>query len=537
MLKNYLKIVFRNIIKNRFYSLVNILGLSVGMAIFILVGMYFVYELSYDGFHKQADNIYRVVRHVSSESGGVNKEALCPGPLSIALEEEFPSIVKTARIFNCYSARISVAYKDKKIMTPRFYFVDADFFNIFDAGVIAGDPAAALKEPYSVVMTESAARVHFGDEDPMGKVLEIFDGKSFTVKGIIKDMPRNSHLNINILTSFANLKGTSWSRRVHSWGMGSFCYTYVLLEEGVSAGFIDSKFPDFCKKYIPADRKASVSYSLQPLRDIHLGTPAELELRRPGNLALNFLFLGIGLFILIIAVINYVNSTTVYYGIRFKEIGVRKMLGAGRFQLVRQFIGESVTLCFLAIGCSFVLMEFMLPLFNRMVGRYFSLSLLFNVEVLVLLFLFSIVVGIAAGAYPAFYVSRLQTTRILKGASGIDMKSGPTRKILITLQLVIISFLIIGSAMVHNQLTNLYTHDVKFDKENLIALYANKTPLLHSHYDAFINDVTKDPNVLGATAANVSVGMGAHKELFSVAGFRGKKFRQLFAMFVVRHGF
>ena len=437
MIKNFLKIAFRNMIKNKFYSLINIFGLSIGMVCFILIALYIMHEGSYDRYHRNANDIYRVVKRVDQGNGAVKDEACCPSPLGDVLKLEYPGIVKkTARFFNYWGLGFNIQYKNNIFNEVDFTFVDAAVFEIFDFEFVKGNPQNALDDPFTVVITESTAEKYFGKDDPIGKSLKVNGGYDIHVTGVIKDIPSASHFHFNFLTSYATLKQIPWKRALDDW-YDNFCYTYILLGEGISPDILNWKLPDFFKKFLPTRIRDTNSFYLQPLVDIHLKSGLEDEFEPGGSIRQNYLLLSIAVFILMIAAINYINLAAVSYTARIKEIGIRKIMGSQRFQLVLQFIGESTILCFLSLLLSLVIIQSILPQFSGIVGKDLSFSLIHDPKILVLLGLLGVLVSIFSGAYPAFYVSSFQPAAVLGKWSKIDIKKGLGRRILVVSQLVI----------------------------------------------------------------------------------------------------
>jgi putative ABC transport system permease protein len=537
MIKNFLKIAFRNMIKNKFYSLINIFGLSIGMVCFILIALYIMHEWSYDRYHRSAQDIYRVVKRVDKGNGAVKDEACCPSPLGDALKLEYPGIVKkTARFFNYWGLGFNIQYKNNIFNEVDFTFVDAAVFEIFDFEFVKGNPQNALDDPFTVVITESTAEKYFGKEDPIGRSLKVNEGYDIHVIGVIKDIPSASHFHFNFLTSYATLKQIPWKRALDDW-YDNFCYTYILLGEGISPDLLNSKFPDFTKKFLPTRIRDTNSFYLQPLVDIHLKSGLEDEFEPGGSIRQNYLLLSITVFILMIAAINYINLAAVSYTARIKEIGIRKIMGSQRFQLVLQFIGESTILCFLSLLLSLVIIQFILPQFSGIVGKKLSFSLIHDPKILVLLGLLGVLVSIFSGAYPAFYVSSFQPAAFLGKWSKIDIKKGLGRRILVVSQLVIAALLIIGTMVIHQQLKYIDAYDVKYDKDNIIILPVNQTPIAHPHYDAFLDEITQQSGVINAAGMRTAAGYDHITEGFAVEGFRVEQSQQMIPFLLVRHHF
>lgn len=537
MFKNYLKTAIRNMARNKLYSILNVAGLSIGLAFFILISLYIIHELSYDRFHTKARNIYRIVKHSNLASGVVRNSANCPGLLAPALKMEYPAMVKdVVRFWHYWGLGFNVQYQDNVFKEVNFAFADSTIFNIFDFEFLVGNPEDALKEPYSVVITESAASKYFSRENPIGKSLRINEGYTVHITGIVKDLPRQSHFNFDFLASFITLYQMPWKNDLNNW-RDDFCYTYVLLDNGISAEMLNEKFSGFIEKYLPPTLQTTNSFLLQPLVDIHLHSDLEDEIEinsQTGNAQIYILF-SVALFILIIAIINYINMTTAYYSIRVKEIGVRKVLGSQRSQLIFQFLGESATVCFISLALSLVIVKIISPFFSNLVGKNLSLSLIQPLQLLVSLVMLGVLISITSGAYPAFYISGFHPVAVLSNLFKTNAKKGSGRKILVVAQLVIASLLISGSILIHKQLNYINTYDIKFEKDNIIILPVNATPIAHDHYEAFLNKIIENPAIINGTGMRTIVGFEHIKEPFTVAG--NPAAQQMIPFYLVRHNF
>jgi putative ABC transport system permease protein len=537
MFKNYVKTALRNMARNKLYSILNVAGLSIGLACFVVIALYIIHEKSYDRFHKNARNIYRIIEKSNLESGAVRNSATVPSLLATSLKSEYPGMVKdVVRFWHYWGLGFNVQYKDNIFKEVNFAFADSTVFNIFDFEFLIGNPKDALSAPYSAVITETAASKYFGDENPVGKPLRVNDGYDVHVTGIVKDLPSQSHFHFDFLTAFSTLYQMPWRRYLDNW-RENFCYTYVLLNDGVSAEILNKRFPTFSEKYLPPELQARSSFFLQPLVNIHLESNLEDEIElgsQTGHVHI-YILSSIALFILIIAIINYINMTTSYYSIRVKEIGVRKVLGSQRGQLIFQFMGESAIVCFLSLVFSLVIVKIILPLLSNLVRKNLSLSLVHPTQLLVSLFTLGVITSFISGAYPAIFVSGFDPMEVLRNMFKIDMKKGLGRKILVVSQLVIASLLIIGSILIHKQLNYINSYDIKFAKDNIIVLPVNSTPIAHDHYDAFLNKITQNPAIVNATGMRTVVGFEHIKEPFSITGHPAVQ--QMIPFYLVRHNF
>ncbi|HXB35161.1 MAG TPA: ABC transporter permease, partial [Puia sp.] len=365
MIKNYLRVAFRNLWRHKGFSLLNILGLTIGMSACFLVFLYVKFELSYDNFHSKGDRIYRIVTDINNPSEVLHFSVAAPA-MPVAAKRDFPEIEKQVRFD---PGNILVRRGDLQIQETSMAFTDSTFFGVFDFPLLKGDPARALREPWNVVLSESAAKKYFGTEDPMGKQLTLTgDSKLGTVTGIMKDMPENTELKADMLVSMYRGQEAD-SNRDQNWG-GFGDFSYFLLKPNTNAKVLEKKFPAFLVNHIGKfmkDDNQTYTYLLEPLKDVYLkstrgGTAS-------GSMTNVYVFSIIGVFILLIAGINFVNLTTARSTERAREVGIRKVVGAERGQLTGQFLGESVILCLIAFVLSVGVCAALLPSFNFLAGK------------------------------------------------------------------------------------------------------------------------------------------------------------------------
>lgn len=537
MFKNYLKTTCRNMARNKLYFLINISGLAVGFVCFIIISLYNAHELSYDKYHGNFDNIYRVIKKSNLDGGVVRNSANCPGELAFTLKTEFPNAVKqVVRIWHYWGLGFNVQYKQNIFKEVNFALVDSTIFDIFDFEFLVGNPKKALSAPYSVVITESAAEKYFGEDNPLGKSLRVNDGYDVFGTGVVEDLPTESHFHFNFLASFSTLYQMPWRRDLYNW-RDDFCYTYLLLEKNSNPEALTEKLPEYLKKYLPRDLQQKNSFLLQPLADIHLKSDLEDEIEiygKTGNLQIYILF-SIGFFILIIAIINYINMTTAYYSVRIKEIGVRKVLGSQRKQLMFQFLGESMFVCFSALILAVIFVAVFLPAFNNLLGKQLSLFAIQPLRLLTLLIISGLIVSLIAGAYPAFYISGFSPVQVLGSVLKSDVKKGVGRKILVVSQMAIATLMIFGSIIIFRQLNYVSSYDIKMDKDNIVMLSVNSTPIAHDHYEAFLSSLCQSPAVFSGTGLRTVVGFEHITEPFALNGITEKQ--QMIPFQLVRFNF
>jgi putative ABC transport system permease protein len=502
MFWNYLKSAYRNFTRNKFYTLINILGLSIGLAAFIFILFYLKDEIGYDKHHVK----YRQIHRIDSEysiNNKVDKFAIAPVPMGPAFKLEFPEIEEFVRLYGAGNSLIK--HGNKEYYEEDFYFCDSTIFDVFTHEFVAGGPEKALTEPNTIVLTEKIARKYFGDEDPLGEIITTGAGNNYSITAVIKDLPINSHLRFDALLSGATIAERQGVENFNSlepvrfWNIG--VYTYILLNENSDIQVIYDKFPDFYDKYMrPIGDQINASYSLitTPLADTHYR--AGLAANQPtGNRAYIFIFSSIAIFILIIAAINYMNMATARSTNRAREVGMRKVSGAFRSQLIWQFIGESLLLTVIAMGLAMLMVYLLFPSFNTLAGKsieFNSTPLIFVIIVIV-----SVFIGLISGSYPAFYLSSFRPVVVLKGqATSGGRNSGLFRKILVVIQFFIAIVIIITTLAVSDQLRFLKKKDLGFEKENLVVMQLQDSTF-RSKVESFKSELLQNPSITGVSNA------------------------------------
>lgn len=478
MLKNYFKIAIRNLIKNKLYSLINIFGLAVGLTAFLFILIYVQDELSYDNYHEYADQIYRV--DGDGKLGDQIITTLQAGaPVGPTLKEDFPQILSWFR-FRLRGTYL-VKYDNKHYQENSIAFADSTLFQFFSLKMKTGDPATALTVPNTVVISEKMAEKYFGLEDPIGKSL-VFDNETpYRVTGVLEKIPTNTHFNFDFFASMASLEE---SRR-NQWGNMNF-NTYIILQEGtdykgfeekMSAHLIKNYFAPEVEQYIGQSWSDFIAggsyfhYRLFPLKDIHLHSDKEGELAANSDIKYVWIFALISLFILLLASINFMNLSTARSAVRAKEIGVRKVIGAQRSSIIQQFLGESLIVTFIAMILAGGAVLLLLPYFNDLAGKELSLASL-NTPVFYLAALGTLIlVGLAAGSYPAFFLSKYQPVKVLKGVIRNENSAPNLRNGLVVFQFLITIFLMCGTYVVYNQLQFIQQKKLGYDKEQLLILH------------------------------------------------------------------
>lgn len=470
MLKNYLKIAFRSIWKQRFYAFINIAGLTLGMMVCLLIALFVIDELSFDRFHERADHLYRIVevQHYSGQEPF--PVAVTPPPLAPSLVETYPEIIKATRV-NQVGATFRVG--EDLFSEDQGAFVDETFFELFSFEVLAGDPAQLFADPNNIILSTSLAEKYFPDQNPIGQHIQINGQNDVTVSGVMADFPEASHVDLRYLFPFE-------ARRAISPGIdtlwnSNFLYTYVEVQDDTDIAALNAKIADHL---IQNGVTYDVDLLLQPLTDIHLDpVPYVADYAVKGDMRYVQIFSVVALFILLIACINFMNLATARSAKRAREVGVRKAVGARRQQLVFQFLGESVLLAVLAVFLAVFVADLLLPMFNEITGKELTLNIfsdgVWGWQLAGTLLLVALGTGILAGSYPAIFLSSLQPVSVLKGEPVSGKRGSFFRKALVVTQFTISMALIVGTLVVYNQLEFIRTKDLGFDKENIVMVGIN----------------------------------------------------------------
>jgi len=497
MLKSYIRVALRNLRKNKIYPVINIAGLAVGLAVFWLMGLYIADELSYDRASVNANRIYRVVES-GNWSGGSFKLAITPPAFAPALKRDYPEIEAAARVDAEGGA--TLINGDKKIEAGDMVFADNDLLGIFRFPFLYGDANTALTKPNSIVLTKTLAETLFGNaEDALGKPVDIEHGQPSQVTGIIEDLPENAHLRPSALRSMPKPDENNW--------LGPYLYTYILLHKDADIHKLEARLPGFYDRYLktPMGKGATFRMDLQPLTRIHLHSHLDYEPSRNGDIRYIWLFAAIALLVLGIAVINYINLATARSSIRLKEIGVRKVIGSGRKELMAMFLTESVVFALLAAAIATVLAILLLPAFNALSGKALIISRYGWAPTITLLTLFAIGLGLAGGLYPALFLSGFKTIPSLKGEQGNQQNTILFRKSLVTFQFVITIFLIAGSTIIYLQLHYMQNKDLGFNKDQVLTFHLSN-PAVRQHIEELKTQLKQDPSVEAAAAAGNPIG-------------------------------
>ncbi len=463
MIKNYLKIAFRNLAKNKAYTIINALGLSIGIGSCLFILVLTQLELSFDNYHLNRERIYRLTDVIQVSSDRTLHTASSPAPWGPAMRKDYPEIENYVR----YLIRGHVVRNKDNLINETIVYTDPGVFEVFTYPLIKGNPKTALTQPYSLVLTTEMAEKYFGDDDPMGKTLTFDNKQQFVITGVMNKVPANSYFTFNFLASFASLNEQNFEA-VNDW-RSHWCHTYFLLSDDASPAEIEQRFPDFIHKYIEEQYQERYRPQLQPFTDLHLHSDLGSEWGDTLDIAYLYIFSAIAVFILLIACINFMNLATARSAKRAKEVGMRKVLGAYRPQLIRQFLTESIVISFIALFFAVIFVELAIPWFNGLTEREVSINYFENNLYLTSLFVITLVVGILSGSYPAFFLSRFQPVKVISGHLSMGLKGAGLRKTLVVAQFCIAIFMIIANFILYNQIKFLQNKDLGFDKNNIVV--------------------------------------------------------------------
>ena len=503
MLKNYFKVAFRNLWKNKAFSAINIIGLASGLGICLLILLYVLDELSYDKFNTKANRIFRVNNEVRFGDNHFDL-AVAPAMMGPAMVKEFPQVEQYTRI-RWYGGFL-VKKGNENIKEERVAYGDSTLFDVFTLPMLAGDPKTALKEPHSLVITENIAKKYFNRIDAVGQNMIINDTGNYKITGVIKNIPRQSHFQFDFFLPFIENPDS----RNPSWLSNNY-NTYVLLRDASDAKNLEPQLNKMMDRYVAPELKSAINISLDefkksggfvrasfiPLTDIHLHSNKTAELYGNGNIQYVYIFSAIALFILLIACVNFMNLSTARSSNRAKEVGVRKVLGSFKKNLIQQFLTESILISFIALLLAILIASLLLPYFNELAGKSIYLRSLFQPGMIASLLLLMLIVGLVAGSYPAFFLSSFQPIQVLKGKLAAGFKRSWLRSALVVFQFAVSIILIIGTIVIYNQLNYIRSKDIGFNRNQVIVI--NNTSALGEQASIFRNELLQISGVQNAT--------------------------------------
>ncbi|TRX57541.1 FtsX-like permease family protein [Fulvivirga sp. M361] len=497
MLKNYLLIAIRNIRRQLGYSTINVVGLAIGLACCIFIGVYVVQELSFDKFHKQAEAIFRV--NISYETAGASgKSYTTPTALLPSLRRDNSKVATGVRVFNVSMFSPVVVQKENtKYQEERFLYADSSFFDVFSFEMLAGDPAKALAAPRSVILTASSAKKYFNDEDPLGQVIKV-DGDDYSITGVLSDVPDNSHMKFDFLASFSSLRA---SQR-ETWWSANYA-TYLVLTDPDLAKEVESDIHDLYVKNL-GDQLGDVKmgFDLMPLTDIHLRSDIPSEMQPQSDIRYIYIISAVGLLILIIACINYMNLATARSAERAREVGMRKVLGALRKQVFYQFMGESIIITTLSLIIAMVMVSIFLGPFNHLTGKQLVFQDILSGPVIIGLLIIAVFVSFFAGAYPAISLSSYAPGQVLKGSFKRSVQGSWMRKVLVGVQFSISIFLIIGTLVIYKQLQFMRNKKLGYTTENVLILPTDN--VVNQNFDRIKTQLERMEDVVSVSSASES---------------------------------
>jgi len=506
MLFNYLKIAIRNLLKYRFISFINLFGLTVGLTCCLLICTYIIHELSYDKYNSKADHVYRVTRvFKGAETGAINLHlgTVAP-PIGPLLQNDFKEIKGMTRLLE--NDVTPFTYGEKKFNERNAFFADEHLFDVFDVKVVKGDPATALTGPYSVMLSQEVATKYFGNDNPIDKVIKMNGRFNLKVTGVYKAFPDNAHLHPAIMLSFNTLKDSAIygeEKLRTNWGNNSF-FTYLLVQDNFNPQKLEAQFPAFLNRHLDEGGKIKASQwtelKLQKLTDIHLRSHLDSEAEENGDIKRVYIFSAIALFILLIACINYMNLSTARSALRAREIGIRKVVGAQRKEIIAQFLSESVLISFVALAFAFAITAFTLPWLNKLSDLSLSVNILFRWQVLIPILCIPVVVGLLSGIYPALFMSSFKPVLVLKGLFKASGGNISFRQVLVTIQFTISIILIISTVVVFKQLRYMQDKSLGFDREHIVTLTYNNE--LNNKFESFRTDLLNDSHIKNVTVSS-----------------------------------
>jgi putative ABC transport system permease protein len=501
MFKNYLKVAIRNLIRNPVYSAINVLGLALGIACFTLILLYVQKQVSYDRFHDNYDRIYRLVTNLKQGDSIVRFASSVP-PAASALQSEFPEIEQAVRFIRPFTGHPVLRYADRRFAESLFLYADPEVFEIFSFTLERGDPKTALSEPNTIVLTKASAKKYFGDEDPLGKTIVFHDSLGLKVTGLLQDRPGDSHLEFEFLCSMGTVDNTM-PRLLNLW-KSAVCFTYLMLPPNYDYQALEERFPQLLNKHLDPEQ-VQMTLKLEPLHDIFLRSSRPSFAGPTGSITYVYALSAIAVFILLVACVNFVNLSTARSAQRAKEIGMRKVLGAHRGRLIKQFLLESLLLAVAASMLGILIIQISQPVFAELAGQSISVDFVANRLVIPGLVMTTLVIGLIAGGYPAFYLSRHRPASTLREVRRRDAPY--LRRGLVIFQFTVSTALIICTAIAYSQVHFMQNKDYGFTKEHILSVPVG-AGTLGRQAEALQNRLLAHPNITDVTRSlNVPGGL------------------------------
>jgi putative ABC transport system permease protein len=513
MFRNYLLIGFRNLVKNKLFSVINISGMAISAACFLIIGLFVIDELKYDKHTEDVSLKFRVYNEHFNDDGSIRSGAMVPPAIAPTLKSDYPEVDYTFRYLNL-NGKLLFQVDDTKAIEEGGGYGESTMFDMFSLRLIEGDRATILTQPGSIALSKTLAQKYFGDQPALGKTIKI-GTQDATVAGVYEDFSAHSHLHINFLMRLEDLAATL-GERMQSWGWNQF-HTYIKLKPGSDADALESKLPGFAERHAWPATKPNGGYyipHLMPLDDVHLyASNQQWDIADRGNAQTVYILSATAIFILVIAILNFINLSTSRAMNRMKEVGVRKSVGAVRSQLIKQFMSESVIVAIISLLIGVIIVQLTLPSLNSFTEKHIPLTVFLSPTTVVAILGFALIVGVAAGAYPALYISSFKPSQILSGKQSARSGKNILRKSLVVIQFILSFFMIIAAIVVSDQLQFMQTKDMGFDKDNVVVIPMRGA--LAQNHEAAKNELTNHPNVISG-----SLGYGLPGQAFAGDGFR-----------------
>jgi len=512
MIKNYILIALRNAWRNKGYTLINLLGLAIGIASSLIILLFVLDEWSFDRHHEHYRDIYRVAIRGKIQGNEI-EAALSNAPMGAVLKSDYPEVLEFTRLFT-FDGDPIVRYQENVFIEENFLYADSTFFNVFTTEIIRGDASSMLTRPNTVVLTRESARKYFGDADPIGQLLMVGqEEREYEVTGVVEAFPANSHFHFDMLASMTSI----FIADVDQW-LGNNNYTYLLLEEGFDPMVLESKFPALLEQHMGPQLEEILGitieefteagniygYFLQPLTKIHLESDLQFEINPGGSKTSVIIFSVIAVFLIIIASINFMNLATASAGKRATEVGIRKVAGAIRQKLIWQFLTESFLTTALALILAIILVELFLPQFNLLANKSLTLSSIGSLYLVTGLLVIGAFVGFTSGSYPAFFLSSFKPMDVLKIGALRGIRGSYLRSVLVTFQFIVTIVLFICTILVNRQMNYINEKDLGFNKHNLVVI--DRAHVLEEGMDAFREELLKNPGILQVSASSAAPG-------------------------------
>ncbi len=521
MFKNYLKVAFRNLTRYKGHFFINIAGLAIGMTACLLLFLWVQDELSYDRYHENADRIYRVVQQWE-QNGNINRHAKVSAPIGPALVNDFPWIQKAVR----FARNKSLIKCNNRSFHGEIFLTDPEAFDVFNFPMLKGNSKTALRDPFLILISEEIKDKYFGEEDPIGKVITLYEKYDYKITGIFKNIPRNSHFRFHFLTSIFNFS----QEHLNEWGISNYC-TYILVKKDSPPAFetFKEKMPEFVERYRGKKLRDmyKMTYLLQPLTSIHLHSDLDGEFEPNRDIETVYIFSAIALFILLIACLNYINLSTARFTTRAREAGLRKVLGATPNQLIRQFLGESFLLALIALPLAILLAELFLPLFNALSGKELAFHYFSNPFLLAGLVGIILCVGVISGIVPSLFMSAFQPTAVMKGILKTSSIIPTLRRSLVVFQFSISIALIICTMIIVNQLHHMRTKNLGFNKNHVVTVKINHNEEAILKYETIKHEFSQHPNVMSVSASSFIPGRERWYNNYWIDGMASNDYRMI----------